>query len=85
VGPEAHEEQYMTSQLSWVARDFCSAKEKPRMRSTGNPLGSSRLPKRALASQVATARSVLVIVGMQVLLLGRCEQTDLKGLGRSVK
>jgi hypothetical protein len=55
------------------------------MRSIGNPLGSSRLPKRALASQEAIAQSVPVVAGTLVLLLAHCEQMDPQGLGRSVK
>jgi hypothetical protein len=73
------------SQRSWILRDSCSAKGRPRTKSTGNPPESSRLPKQALVSQEATARSVRVVVEMHVLLLGRYEQRDPQGWEHWVK
>jgi hypothetical protein len=82
---EAHEERYMTRQRSSVSMDSCSAKEKSCMKRIGNRLESSRLPKRARASQEATARIEGVVVKMHCLLPDRYEQRDPEGRRRSVR
>ena len=85
---EACEERYMTSQRSLVSKGFCLAKGRSCTRSIGNHLESSRLPKRAQASQEATGRSVVVVVvvvEMHLLLADRYEQRDLEERKRLVR
>ena len=81
---EAHEGRYTTSQLSWVSKDSCWAKEKSCRRSIESHLESSGLPKPVQASQEATARSGRVVVKMHFLLLDRYEQMDPEGWRHSV-